>query len=73
MLLGIGDWLFKAFANWLLGIATKELKKRYAQMRKDIERGKVNEKNAKRYQDAQVRLERVRAAQDLLNGTNSPS
>ena len=53
----------------LLASVQREIMETLEQRRIDAERRETNEENAKRYQDAKDREARIKAAQNLLNGT----
>lgn len=54
-------------ATFVLNYLMKYLTKKIEQHEDNIERGKVNETNTKKYEDAKDRAERVRAGLDLIN------
>jgi hypothetical protein len=67
------------FLEWLVGILLKllvnrgiaEAEKQAKIIKRDAERNEVNDLNTKKYLEAETRLERVKSAKDLLNGTRS--
>lgn len=62
-------WILNALLNWIVGRLTSALKQYEDQLALDKQRGKIDEGNAKKYEEAKDRLERHAAAVDLLNGT----
>lgn len=70
MLQGILLWLAEKTLFWFLGKALKEVKDKASEIAKEAEQGKINDTNLKAYEEAKDRLERIKAATDLLNGTD---
>ncbi len=61
-------WLLTKLLEILVGKATDAINKAVSDMKRDKERGEVNEANVKAYQDAVDRKSRIDAATSLLNG-----
>lgn len=60
-------WLAERILNYLLGRAVTAVGETLKDAEQERERGKVNGENAKRYEEAVERKDRIRAATDLLN------
>ncbi len=65
-------WLAGWILNYLLGKAVAATKDAAADLKRDEERGVINEANVKAYNGATTRADRIRAATDLLNGVRRP-
>lgn len=61
-------WILTYLLNWLLGQATALAASHFAEVELDKKRDIINDENVKRYEAAQSRADRIRAATDLLNG-----
>ncbi len=68
MLNAILSWLAGWILDYLLGQFKSQLNKSIEQGQTDMQRGIANDANLKAYQDAVDRLERQKAALDLING-----
>ena len=62
-------WLVQAVLNWMALKAQKELTLIYVDKKDQKEFEKVNETNVEKYANAKDRLEKIKAAQNLLNRT----
>lgn len=63
------EWLVKIILNMILDRAVKGATEAYDASVKEKERGETNAKNAADYLAAQDRVDAVKAALNLLNGT----
>lgn len=63
----IGVWLVGVILNWLFLRA----KNHYEQSKTEKEREQINNENLKKYEEAQARADKLKAALDLLNGERS--
>lgn len=66
---GIAAWFMKKLLDYLLNRAIVEVNAKLAQMKLDQQRGEINEKNVKAYEEASDRRGKIDAALDLLNRT----
>lgn len=64
---GILAWLVEKVLNYLLGRAVNSVTNAVKDMEKDKERGKINDENVKKYEEASDRKSRIDAALGLLN------
>ena len=60
-------WLVGVILKWLASRVTKEVTRRLEKIAEDKKRGRINEKNVKKYEEAKSRSEQIKAAEDLLN------
>lgn len=60
-------WLIGYLLDWLLTRLMKEVQKRVNQIKSDEERQVRDDANVKAYEEAVDRVDRVKAALDLLN------
>ena len=67
MLERIAAWLVTFLLEYLSGKATAFIEEKAAVLRRDSERGEINEANHKAYNEALTRAERIRDAENLLN------
>ena len=67
MLVSILEWLASWILNYLASLATTAIKDTVDDMKRDKERGEINDANVKAYEDAVSRKDRVEAALSLLN------
>lgn len=64
---GILAWLVEKVLSYLLGRAVNSVTNAVKDMEKDKERGKINDENVKKYEEASDRKSRIDAALGLLN------
>ncbi len=69
---GILAWLLKQVLSYLLGLAVTSAEEHAAQVAEDKQRGIVDAENVRKYDEAKDRVERRRAALDLLNRNSAP-
>jgi hypothetical protein len=63
------SWLLGLLLDWLLRRATAAVGDAVRQLEEDKKRNETNAANLAAYQEAKDRADRIRAAQNLLNGT----
>lgn len=63
-------WFLTKILEYLFGKAEKATKEVAAQIEKEKQRDKVDEKNIIKYESAKDRKERIRASLHLINGTD---
>lgn len=61
------SWILTYLLNYLLGRITAQAASQLNEIVEDKNRDVINEENVKRYEAAQSRADRVRAALDLIN------
>ncbi len=59
-------WLFARFLDWAL----EKVKREVDEAKQKHEQDKVDERNAKAYEEAKERADKIRRANDLLNGAH---
>ena len=64
-------WLTQAVLNCMAAKAQKEVTRLYVLARAEKEFEETNQKNVEKYEAAKSRLEKIKAAEDLLNRTRS--
>lgn len=62
-------WLAQAVLNWMALKLQKDATSLYNLAKEEEEFEKANTKNVEKYKNAKDRLEKIKAAQDLLNRT----
>lgn len=62
-------WLVEQILKFLLTSAGSAVQAAEVQAKEDADFNKVNDENVKQYEEAKTRLERIKAAKDLLNRT----
>lgn len=60
-------WVIPILLNWLVAFVEKEAQSLKDSHDTDVARDKTDSDNVKKYQDAQSRADKIRAAQDVLN------
>jgi hypothetical protein len=66
------SWFLKKVLEVLLSRLVAFVQERAEEIKRDKERGAVNEANQKAYDEAVDRLDRIKRAGELLNGSNVP-
>lgn len=64
-------WLAQATLNWALAKGQKSLVNLYTLAQEEKEFDKINQTNVEKYNAAKDRLDKIKAAADLLNRTKS--
>lgn len=65
--ISILEWIGVQVLNYLLAYFTKKVEQKVEDIKRDEERGEINEANTKAYEDANDRAARIKAALHLLN------
>jgi hypothetical protein len=66
------SWFLKKVLEVLLSRLVAFVQEKAEEIKRDKERGAVNEANQKAYDEAVDRLDRIKRAGELLNGSNVP-
>jgi len=66
------SWILKVVLSWAASWAEKKIKTTTKDIKADKEAGVINETNVKKHDSATSRLEQIKAAEDLLNRSNTP-
>ncbi len=65
-------WIVSRILETLFGKAQKAIEEAKKDKERETQREETDEENTEKYQKATDRAERIKAAQDLLNGVRSP-
>lgn len=63
-------WITQAVLNWMAAKVQKEVTKLYDLAKDEKEFEEKNKKNVEKYESAKDRFEKIKAAQDLLDGVS---
>lgn len=65
-------WIVNIILNWLAELVTREIQQAHDKVVLDQQRGKIDTANIKAHEEAQTRAEKIKTAQDLINGVHTP-
>lgn len=71
-LTSILTWIAGQVLRYLLGLVTDQVIKKAEEVKRDQERGEINEANVKAYEESNDRLDRIKRAGELLNRVRVP-